>query len=339
LDYFLSIKTQYSRLIKTYFVYIIDFHALMNRRNFLSNALLTSSATLVGLKEAHAEPVNEARTRVMRVAHLTDIHVSKNPIAEAGLAKALKSVQSLSPKVDCIFNGGDAILDALDNTKEGVKQQWDVFKGITKNENALPMFSVIGNHDIWGWYHKASDITKDRLYGKMWALEMLNIPKRYYSFEKSGWKFIFLDSVQLNPAGGYVAFFDDKQIEWLKAELAATPPNKPICITSHIPILAACAGLFMGRTEQNGDLLTKRDTMHTDFFKLKNIFKNHPNVQLCLSGHIHLQDEVKYLGVTYYCNGAVCGNWWKGAFQDFAPAYAVIDFYNDGSFERQFVNY
>ena len=311
----------------------------MNRRKFLSNALLTSTASLASLSDTKAGIGIEKKTRVLRVAHLTDIHISKNPIAEQGLAKAFESVQNLTPKVDCIFNGGDAILDALDNTKEGVKQQWDVYRGIVKNENKLPTFNVIGNHDIWGWFHKASDITKDKLYGKAWALEMLNMPKRYYSFEKSGWKFIFLDSTQLSPAGGYIALFDDKQLEWLKAELAATPSSRHICIISHIPIFSACASLFYGKTEQNGDLLTKRNIMHSDFFKLKNIFKNHPNIQLCMSGHVHLQDEVRYLGITYHCNGAVCGNWWKGAFQDFAPAYAVVDYFSDGSFERQFIDY
>jgi hypothetical protein len=52
-----------------------------------------------------------------------------------------------------------------------------------------------------------------------------------------------------------------------------------------------------------------------------------------------LQDEVNYLGIKYYCNGAVSGNWWGGAFQDFSPAYALFDFYNDGTVGRKMIEY
>ena len=79
--------------------------------------------------------------------------------------------------------------------------------------------------------------------------------------------------------------------------------------------------------------------MHTDFFSLKKIFAAYPNIKLCLSGHIHLQDELDYLGVKYYCNGAVSGNWWKGSFQEFAPAYAVIEVFDDGSSVRKMMGY
>ncbi|MBL0024974.1 MAG: hypothetical protein IPO98_08145, partial [Saprospiraceae bacterium] len=58
------------------------------------------------------------------------------------------------------------------------------------------------------------------------------------------------------------------------------------------------------------------------------------NIKTCLSGHIHLQDEVNYLGIRYFCNGAISGNWWKGAFQEFEPAYAAFDFQNDGNVSR-----
>ena len=33
------------------------------------------------------------------------------------------------------------------------------------------------------------------------------------------------------------------------------------------------------------------------------------------------------------------GNWWKGAFHEFAPAYAVFELYKDGSSSRQMLEY
>ena len=321
----------------------------MNRRSFLSNSFMAAAAATALPSVANAAATQTTpsvfsaetppRKRVLRVAHLTDIHVKPDKIAEAGLAKALHSVQSLQLKPDFILNGGDSIMDALERPKAEVQQQWAVYKTIMKADNALPVVHAIGNHDIYGWLSKDGTVKSDPSYGKKWAIDELKLPKRFYSFERAGWKFIVLDSVQLNPAGGYTAYIDLEQFDWLKAELEATATAKHICIVSHVPILSLCAGLFFGKNEPNGDLLTKHNIMHSDAFKLKNLFKNHANIRVCLSGHVHLQDEVQYLGITYYCNGAVSGAWWKGAFQDFPPAYAVLDYYDDGSFERFFVNY
>lgn len=163
--------------------------------------------------------------------------------------------------------------------------------------------------------------------------------KRYYSFSKNNWHFIVLDSTQLNPAGGYIGKLDEGQLEWLQQELAAVPADKFICIVSHIPVLSICSGLFFDKTETNGDLLIKRNLMHTDFLVLKKIFAKYPNIRVCISGHIHLQDEVEYLGIKYYCNGAVSGNWWKGSFQEFSPAYAVMELFDDGTSKRTMIKY
>ena len=79
--------------------------------------------------------------------------------------------------------------------------------------------------------------------------------------------------------------------------------------------------------------------MHTDCMKLKDLFAKHPNVKLCLSGHLHLLDRVDYNGVTYLCNGAVSGSWWNGRHKDCDEGYAVVDLYDDGSFEQEYVKY
>ena len=162
---------------------------------------------------------------------------------------------------------------------------------------------------------------------------------RFYSFTRDKWHFIVLDSTQLNPEGGYIGKLDSDQLDWLQAELKTIPPDKFICVVSHIPILSICAGLFFDKTEANRDLKIQRNLMHSDFLSLKKIFMQYPNIKVCISGHIHLQDEVDYLGVRYYCNGAISGNWWKGRFQEFDPAFAVMELYDDGSCKRTMINY
>lgn len=308
----------------------------MKRSTFLKTGAALAAGTLITPVEILAE---EVKKKPIRFAHITDIHVKPGNIPETGMAKALHHVQQSGYKPSFILNTGDSIMDALEADKNKVQTQWDVFNRIVKNENSLPMRHAIGNHDVWGWFVKENKPVNDHLYGKQWVKEILQLSERYYSFEQGNWTIIVLDSVQLNPAGGYIAYLDEPQMIWLKQTLAATPKERFICIASHIPILSVCAGLFFNKTEANGDLLTKRNLMHTDFFALKSLFKNHPNIKCCISGHIHLQDELEYLGIKYYCNGAVSGNWWNGAFQDFNPAYAIMELYPDGNTKRIMVDY
>ena len=82
------------------------------------------------------------------------------------------------------------------------------------------------------------------------------------------------------------------------------------------------------------------DALEADKLKTQtqwNLFHN--ILQKENSGQIHLQDEVDYPGIKYYCNGAICGNWWSGSFQEFSPAYAAIELYDDGSSKRTLLKY
>lgn len=307
----------------------------MKRKDFIqTSAAVLGTSLLPSLSFA-----DDRAKKPMRFAHLTDIHLKPGLTQEMGMAKALRHVQQLKTKVDFIINGGDAIMDALAIDKQNTQIQWDLFHNILKKENSLPIYHCIGNHDVWGWFIKENRPDNDRLYGKVWVVETLKMKKRFYSFSKGNWHFIVLDSTQLNPAGGYIAKLDPEQFVWLQEELTYVPAHKFICIVSHIPILSICAGLFFDKTEANGDLKIQRNLMHTDFIDLKKIFIKYPNIKVCISGHIHLQDELEYLGIKYYCNGAVSGNWWKGSFQEFAPAYAVVELFDDGSSKRTMTKY
>jgi Icc protein len=308
----------------------------MKRSTFLQNTALVVGGSLL---PSFSFAEDNHKPGKIRFAYLTDIHVKLDPIAEAGMANAFHHAQSVRPKVDFIINGGDSIMDALEADKQKTQIQWDLFHSILKKENSLPVFHCIGNHDVWGWFIKENRPEADKLYGKQWVLEELQMPQRFYSFTKGKWHFIVLDSTQLNPAGGYIAYLDPGQLAWLHQELEQTPKDKFICIVSHIPILSICAGLFFDKTETNGDLKIQRNLMHTDFLSLKKTFLKYPNIRVCLSGHIHMQDELDYLGIKYYCNGAVSGNWWKRSFQEFAPAYAVIELYDDGKSSRKMIEY
>ncbi len=313
----------------------------MKRSTFLktSASVLAGSSIIPAAFGSGSGLITSGKSKPIRFAHLTDIHLKAGLIPESGMAKAFQYAQRQKPAIDFIVNGGDSIMDSLEADKEKTRTQWELFHKTLKNENSSTIYHCIGNHDVWGWFVKENKPDQDKLYGKVWVVETLELKNRFYSFSKGKWHFIILDSTQLNPAGGYIARLDPEQLDWLQKELASVPAGKFICIISHIPILSICAGLFFDKTEANGDLLVKRNLMHTDFLALKKIFIKYPAIRACISGHIHLQDEVDYLGIRYFCNGAVSGNWWKGSYYEFPPAFAIMELYDDGTVKRTMMKY
>jgi len=139
--------------------------------------------------------------------------------------------------------------------------------------------------------------------------------------------------------GGYKAVLDDEQFEWLTGELNATPKETPICILSHIPILSVTPFFFVKNIVKDYRFDLIGALAHLDVHRFRDLFANHPNVKLCLSGHDHLTDRVDYNGVTYMCTGAVCGNWWSGKFMDCEPGFAIVRLYADGTFDNTYHTY
>ncbi|HYO20847.1 MAG TPA: metallophosphoesterase [Flavisolibacter sp.] len=307
----------------------------MDRRHFLRNSslLTVGSSVLPSL-----ENESENKKASLSIAFLTDVHIKPSDVAETGMRKAFRHVNALKNKPDFILNGGDSIMDALAVDKTKTEQQWNLWNRVLQEENKLPIHHIIGNHDVWGWQLKDESVKTDPLYDKAWAVQQHGLPNRYYSFEKKGWKFIILDSTQQN-GGGYIARLDEAQFAWLETELRNTPFDQHICIASHIPIVSFCSAMFFDDHLDNGDWKLSRALLHVDARRLTKLFTGYKNIRCCLSGHIHLQDMVEYKNILYYCNGAISGNWWNGAFKGFDPAYALFQFGKDGAVDRQIVQY
>jgi 3',5'-cyclic AMP phosphodiesterase CpdA len=312
-----------------------------SRRQFLHSAVVTSSAALVGA--TLSTPLNATpleRKRVLRIAHFTDVHVQPERGASEGMAACLRHISALQDKPDVLFNGGDAIFDGLEQNEQRTQLQWDIFFDTLKRETKLPVRHCIGNHDVWGWLQDKSGAKgNEARYGKKWAVEVYGMPNRYYSFAQAGWHFIVLDSTQSRGNIGYEARLDSEQYEWLRGELASVKPTTPVLVMSHIPILSMTSAFFLRKQEHNSDWTIQRNLMHADGLQIQQLFRKYPNVKVCLSGHTHLVDRLDYTGVTYFCDGAVSGAWWKGAWQDCEPGYALVNLYDDGTFEREYVVY
>ena len=300
----------------------------MERRSALKN--IGGALLLPSLSFAAKEPVKKP---VLRVAHITDVHLKNDLNAPALFTQCLHHLQKQTPKVDLILNGGDIVFDMNKENMDTLNNQWSLVKSIMKKECSLPIHYCLGNHDIW-WNE---DTKGQATYGKHYSMDQLGLAKPYYSFTQNGWKFILLDSVHLDIDNTwYIGKLGDEQFAWLEDQLKNTPADMPVLVLSHIPILTATNLV-------DDDIVNKwvmlGGDMHTDTAKIINLFYKHPNVKLCLSGHIHLRDKVVYNNVTFICNGAVSGAWWKGNKRETAPGYGIIDLYADGTFDERYVNY
>ena len=300
----------------------------MERRSVLKGlgGLLLAPSLTFANTQADKKPA-------LRIVHLTDVHLKNKFDAPSKFVKCLHHMQQQSPKVDFILNGGDVVFDMNKENISTINEQWSLMKSIMKDECAVPVHYCLGNHDIW-WNENSKG---QAFYGKHYSMNQLELTRPYYSFMQGGWKFIILDSVHLDIDNTwYIGKLGDEQFTWLENELKTTDPSTPVLVLSHIPILTAVLMIednIVNKWEMLGG------DMHTDTSKIISLFYKHPNVKLCLSGHIHLRDKVVYNNVTYICNGAVSGAWWEGNRRETAPGYGVLDLYADGTFDEKYINY
>ncbi|MGD0573615.1 MAG: metallophosphoesterase [Sedimentisphaerales bacterium] len=315
----------------------------VSRRNFLTGAataglaLTVSKAVAMGTKSNKNDLLAQRAKRTIRFAHFTDIHIDPNRHAPEGFAAALQHVQAIDDKPEMIITGGDHVMDSLGANDNWTRVQFALLKKVLAKECSLPVKFCIGNHDVWGWDKEKSKTTgQEPLWGKKRAVQELNLTNRYYSFDIKPWHIIILDSTYPSSTI-YTARLDDEQFGWLQQELE-TYKNMHVCIISHIPILSVAAFLD-GDNEKSGHWTLPDEWMHIDARKMKDLFLNYPNVHLCISGHMHMVDRALYNGVTYICDGAICGAWWKGKNYEFKEGYGIFDLFDDGTFEHKYIEY
>lgn len=306
--------------------------------------LLTAFGGLCGYSLAthsvSAETV-ASRQRVLRVAHVTDVHLQPELQGAEGLAACFHHLQSQTDAPGLILLGGDHIMKSFDQPRDRVQTQWDLWQSVTKAELSTPMRSCLGNQDVYGWNKAASKTSGcEPEYGKKWALDVLGLPKSYYSFSQAGWHFIALDGLQPGDGdGSLAAYYDEEQFAWLERELASVPNETPILIWTHVPIVSVLPILMAKRDTTDSHALVAAGNVHTDANRVVALLQKYPNVKACFSGHLHRVEHVQFRGIDFYSTGAVCGAWWKGPIDGFSEGYTVIDLFDDGSHQAQYVPY
>ncbi|MEN6383777.1 MAG: metallophosphoesterase [Phycisphaerales bacterium] len=312
----------------------------MNRRSFLGTSV-AAVAGLTSLKSFNLigrEKSRSRKGRSLRFAHMTDIHLRPEKKAPQGFALALDHIHSQKDKPEMIITGGDHLIDTIGENDSTTEIYWTLFKDIVKNKCKLPIKYCVGNHDYWGVNKKKSGASgSEPNWGVKRMLEELEMTDRYYSFDKGNWRLIVLDSII--PTDTYcIGKIEADQFAWLENQIK-TANGKYIAIFTHIPILSVGAYYYGGNNEKSGDWLVPGSRMIINSRQLKDLFWQHKNVKLCVSGHIHLLEHIEYNGVHYISDGAVCGRWWKGAHQETQEGYGLFDLYDNGTFDHQYVDY
>lgn len=274
------------------------------------------------------------RKPVLRAAHITDVHITKDRDASKGVAAMFAHMASRKDgKPDLILNTGDAVM-AVDGGTTGAKaaEQISLWKEAVKAAPA-PIYSSLGNHDVWGGNEPTTEIPAEKKgFGLM--TEVLGMPAPYYSFDKGGWHFVSLNSMCNWPK---YATLSPEHFDWLKADLART--KLPTVVLSHVPILSVTSQVYGDSCRKNNDNVVPSHWHHADCWAISEVFRKNPHVKLCLSGHMHTCDRCEYRGVWYICGGAACGAWWGGSEYGFPPCYGAIDLFADGTFSYDFVDY
>ncbi|NOW98062.1 metallophosphoesterase [Mucilaginibacter sp. SG564] len=306
----------------------------MKRRDLIKQIGLVSGAAVLS-NTVTASPINyeQKKKRVLKIAHITDVHIRPEYNAVARFKKCLEMIKK--DKVDLILNGGDSIYAAdYDNIKkERVIELWNCWKDSIELVKDIPMYSVLGNHDMW-WQGKG-----DELFGKPGVLKMLGLKNNYYSFDKNGWHFIMLDSNHPKSPG----MLDEDQWNWFVQDVQSSN-GKPTLIMSHYPLLS-CTGIIDNKPDFIGPFKVSGSYNHLDIMKFIEVFNKNKNIKVCLSGHIHLLDKVWYNDVSYLCNGAASGFWWepgddgKSSYKQTVPGYSILNLYSNGSFDDQYIKY
>lgn len=313
--------------------------APLQRRRFL-RTLGVGSAALAVNPVALPSPAAERR-RTLRFAHGTDLHVLAERNAPKGVEAWLAHVQAAPQSAEMILTGGDLIFDSFETSLGVARDRWDLLKRLLKEHCRIPIEHCLGNHDLWGWCAaKCGSNGSEAEWGSGLARTELGLEREWRSFDRGGWHFIVLHSVAPDPANpcGYLGLLGEEQLAWLAADLAAA--RTPTVVVSHIPIVSVTpmtrGNSFRGKDQRAS---ISGGMQHLDAQPIHRLFRESGRVKLVLSGHTHLIDRCETDGVTYCCDGAVCGGWWQSNPNHCPPCYALVDLFDDGTFDHRMVEY
>lgn len=156
----------------------------------------------------------------------------------------------------------------------------------------MPFFQVLGNHDVEtaALSDDLSARTFERHFGPSW-----------YSFERGEIHYVVLDDAFWN--GDYFGYIDERQLRWLRADLAHVERGRTVVLFAHIPV-------YCKSHERRGEEAPHPKASVVNRETLYEILR--PYRSYILSGHMHESEYLEDGGAEIHVCGAVCGSWWAG---------------------------
>jgi 3',5'-cyclic-AMP phosphodiesterase len=286
-----------------------------SRRSFLA-----TSSTLLAGSSLTVEGQRTPSPGAFSFIHFNDLHIQPELRAAEGCRQCVSRMNRV--QADFAIAGGDLVFDAAEVELPRAQKLFDLYRETLKPFETK-VYSVLGNHDVFGVSSKSGIPGSDPNYGKKMFEE--RIGPRYQSFDHKGWHFVLLDSIGTKPNGrDFVGHIDAPQLEWLKADLAKLRAGSPLIVCTHVPLVSGVMQLVADpwKNAETYLVTNAREVLEILWpYKPKAVFQ----------GHTHIRESLTYNGCQFITSGAVCGNWWKGPREGHPEGFGVVTVGKDGS--------
>jgi 3',5'-cyclic AMP phosphodiesterase CpdA len=230
------------------------------------------------------------------IAHVSDIHIDAGPRAAERTRRVFDHLDALPADLDLVVLTGDVADHGLDSEYETVREA---------TATRHPLLVCPGNHDDREAFRRT-------LLGVPASAEPVNQVHRTDRFVV-----VLCDSSIPKQDDGFLA---DATLEWLAAELEATPDDVPVLIGFHHPPVELYAPLVDQIRQFGEEWLAKT-------------VAGRPNVVAFLAGHAHTAAATRFAGLPLLVAPGVVSTVplpWEGprpVHLDHAPslAFHVID--------------
>lgn len=290
-----------------------------SRREFLRSAAI-GGALLLGWPRRLSWAVEPSPgTKNLTMVYYVDLHARVEWETPLALRMAAHAINEHHPEL--VLCGGDMITDGYNATAATAAPRWDVYMEMHRAITPAPE-PALGNHDLVGVEPEDGSIPSEDPRAD-WR-ERMGLAQTYRSFQRHGYQFIILDSVQITRDElKYRGYIDEAQMAWLRAELAAINPEMPIILMTHMPLLTS----FFQRTEGSGaGIPPNRGIVNNR--EVLDAFAGH-RLLAVLQGHTHVNEMIRWGDTTFITGGAVCGRWWRGNWHGTPEGFGVLRLHPD----------
>ena len=304
------------------------------RRRFLKSAAAAIALTPIW---AHARSgalanrtwdISGAEDGTLRLVFYTDIHARPQADIAAALKKAADRINAT--RADLVLCGGDLIDGGIKMSRRQASASWNTYGAMNRSIRSETLH-CLGNQDLVGV--APSDGSDPEPDPRREFLQQTESERTYYSIDAVGYHIVVLDSVEITEGPAtYRGWVSDEQQQWLKADLSAVPPDRPIVLMLHMPLATTYFAKSKGAASappQNRVTVNNRAVL--DHFRDRNLV-------LVLQGHTHFAEIIHWPRTTFISGGAICANWWRGAYHGIEEGFSVLTLHRDRA-EWDYIDY